>query len=185
MNSDFNLDEHHRQSIRLKEYDYSQEGLYFVTICVQKYACLFGQITEGKMCLSEIGEITGKLWYEIKNHASNIELHEFVVMPNHLHGIIEIIDANVGARHALPTRAGHALPLQTRFQNPGKNTLSSIVGSYKSAVSKYVHHLGFTKFSWQRNYYEHIIRNADSYTQIAQYIINNPINWKSDKFHIS
>lgn len=179
MNTTYNPDIHHRHSIRLQEYDYSQEGFYFVTICVQKYVCLFGEIIDGKMCLSTIGGIVNGLWNEIKNHVPNVQLHEFVVMPNHIHGIIEIMNegAIVGATHALPLR-------QSRFQNQGKNTLSSIVGSYKSAVSKHVHRLGFTKFTWQRNYYEHIIRDTDSHAQIAQYIINNPENWNNDKFYI-
>jgi REP element-mobilizing transposase RayT len=194
----YNPDIHHRHSIRLKEYDYSQAGLYFITICVKNNACLFGKITDGKICLSAIGAIADVLWHEIKNHAKNVELHEFVVMPNHIHGIIEIttddgVGATVGAGHALPlppqpqtadVRATHALP-QSRFQNQGKNTISSIVGSYKSAVSKHAHRLGFAEFAWQRNYWENIIRSSNDYTRIAQYIINNPINWNEDKFYIS
>ena len=211
----YNPNIHHRRSIRLKEYDYSQEGLYFVTICVQKHENMFGEIIEEKMCLSPIGIIADVLWYEIKNHAQNIELHEFVVMPNHIHGIIEIVGGtvetthvgamHVGVTHALPlqqqqtqqpqnenivraVRATHALPQslpQSRFQNQGKNTLSSIVGSYKSAVSKHAHRLGFAEFAWQRNYHENIIRNANDYALIEQYINNNPVNWDKDKFYIS
>ena len=185
----YNPNMHHRRSIRLKEYDYSQEGLYFVTVCVQKHANLFGEIIDEKMCLSPIGIIADVLWYEIKNHAQNIELHDFVVMPNHIHGIIEIVDGtvettHVGATHALPLPLSQPLP-QSRFQNQGKNTLSSIVGSYKSAVSKHAHRLGFTEFAWQRNYHEHIIRSANDYVLIEQYISNNPVNWDKDKFYIS
>ena len=183
---------HKRRSIRLQEYDYSQEGLYFVTICVNEHLCLFGQIKEDKMCLSVIGVIADVLWYEIKNHAINVELHNFVVMPNHIHGIIEIMantvdgndvdneNGNVGARHALPLQTQ-----QSRFQNQGKNTLSSIVGSYKSAVTKHAHRLGFAEFAWQRNYFEHIIRNTKDCNNIVEYITNNPVNWKQDKFYMT
>jgi len=177
---------HKRRSIRLKEYDYSQEGLYFITICVNEHLCLFGQIKEDKMRLSVIGVIADVLWYEIRNHAINVELHDFVVMPNHIHGIIEIMankdSDNVGARHALPLQTQTQ---QSRFQNQGKNTLSSIVGSYKSAVTKHAHRLGFAEFAWQRNYFEHIIRNTKDCNNIVEYITNNPVNWKQDKFYMT
>ena len=193
----YNPNIHHRRSIRLKEYDYSQAGLYFITICVKNNACLFGTIIDGKICLSAIGAIADVLWYEIKNHAINIELHEYVVMPNHIHGIIEIkmndaddgVGATVGATHALLVQS--QLPVQSsalsqsRFQNQGKNTISSIVGSYKSAVSKHAHRLGFAEFAWQRNYWENIIRSSNDHARIAQYIINNPLNWNEDKFYLS
>ncbi|MDR0606195.1 MAG: transposase [Bacteroidales bacterium] len=217
---------HHRRSIRLKGYDYSQEGLYFVTICVQNKECVFGKIIDGKIRLSPVGIIADVLWYEIKNHANNVDLGEFTVMPNHIHGII-LLGCNgdggnigggngdggdgggdggggngdggggdggggVGARHALPLRTEHAehaehaeraeQQMQSRFQNQGKNTLSSVVGSYKSTVSKHAHRLGFA-FSWQRNYYEHIIRNEQSYQNISNYIIHNPEKWQDDKFY--
>jgi len=215
---------HQRRSIRLREYDYSRIGLYFVTICVQNHECLFGKIDDEKMVLSPLGIIANVIWYEIKNHAKNVELHEFVVMPNHIHVIIEItndydlptatitatidtdIDTDtdtVGARHALPLQSPTQptvqmaaqptvqttmqLPPQTqpphsRFQNQGKNTLSSIVGSYKSAVSKHAHRLGFD-FAWQRNYWEHIIRDDDKHEIITKYIENNPILWETDRFY--
>jgi REP element-mobilizing transposase RayT len=143
----YNHDIHHRRSIRLKGYDYSQAGLYFVTICVQNMECVFGKIVDEKINLSPLGIIADVLWHEIKNHAHNVDLGEFTVMPNHIHGIIMLLgndgNDNVGARHALPLRTDQPdQPKQSRFQNQGKNTLSSIVGSYKSAVSKHAHRLG-------------------------------------------
>ena len=107
---DYNPNIHHRRSIRLKEYDYSQNGLYFVTICTNNQTHFFGEIVDGEMCLSIIGKIVGALWHEIKNHVPNVKLHEFIVMPNHVHGIIEITNhvaiqndnVAVGARHAPP-----------------------------------------------------------------------------------
>jgi REP element-mobilizing transposase RayT len=149
---------HHRRSIRLKEYDYSQAGLYFITICVQNRECVFGKIIDEKMQLSPLGIIADVLWHEIKNHAKNVDLGEFTVMPNHIHGIIIFCGDNndngdvvgVGARHALPLRRRQTKrtgqmeqSIPSRFQNQGKNTVSSVIGSYKSAVSKHAHQLDF------------------------------------------
>jgi REP element-mobilizing transposase RayT len=193
----YNPEIHHRHSIRLKEYDYSQAGLYFITICTQNRECLFGKIIDGKIQLSPLGIIADVLWHEIKNHVNNVDLGEFTVIPNHIHGIIMLgcegngddevgIGIVVGARHALPLhteRSAHTeQQIQSRFQNQGKNTLSSILGSYKSAMSKHAHRLGFA-FAWQRNYYEHIIRDKQSYQNISCYIIHNPEKWQDDKFH--
>ncbi|MDR0829716.1 MAG: hypothetical protein LBN95_06355 [Prevotellaceae bacterium] len=235
----YNPEIHHRRSVRIKNYDYSRRGLYCVTICTENRTNFFGEIIDEKMNLSNVGIIANVLWYEIPNHAQNVELHEFVIMPNHIHGILEFTDktdnnyvlhnenktaeAIVGAGYALPSmkngemainraeyalplmkngemainRAGHTLPLhpematmpkqrtgelpQSRFQNIGKNTLSSIIGSYKSAVTKHAHRLEFP-FGWQRNLWEHIIRDYEDYNRITEYILSNPKNWEKDKF---
>jgi REP element-mobilizing transposase RayT len=103
----YNPDIHHRRSIRLKGYDYSRNGLYFITICTHDSECLFGEIRSGEMILSHIGVIADVFWHEIKSHTKNVELHEFVVMPNHIHGIIEILP-HVGALHATPLRPHNA-----------------------------------------------------------------------------
>lgn len=143
------------------------------------------------MQLSRLGVIADVLWHEIKHHVANIELAEFVVMPNHVHGVLVLgsdsagaDSAAVGARHALPLQtASSSQPIgRQRFQNQGKNTLSSIVGSYKAAVSKHAHRLGF-EFGWQRNYWEHVIRNDDEYCRVAEYINNNPRSWALDKLN--
>jgi len=136
------LPQHHRKSIRLQEYDYSKKGLYFITICIQDRKCLFGKIENSKMILNNAGKIAYECWLEIPAHFPNTILHEHVIMPNHIHGIVEltqnIVDAAiVGAENFLPL--------------------------------------------WQRNYYEHIIRDEQSYQRISSYIINNPKNWKDDK----
>ncbi|KAA6318995.1 hypothetical protein EZS27_031063 [termite gut metagenome] len=196
--------DHVRRSIRLKGYDYSQAGLYFVTMCCQGKEHYFGEIANGKMILSQVGIIADVLWCETRNHANRVESGEFVVMPNHIHCIVMLNDmskimtetvntipigtadivgvTDVGARHALPLQQQLQLQPSSRFQNQGTNTLSSIIGSYKSAVSKHAHRLGFA-FTWQRNYYEHIIRNEQSHQNIYEYIINNPANWKDDTFY--
>lgn len=157
------------------------------------------------MKLSQIGVIADVLWYEIKNHWKNVKLGEFVIMPNHIHGII-ILEGNkrpgtmdddknsvdVGERHALPlhpstdqsrkkTAESEKTIGQKRYQNQGKNTISSIVGSYKSAVTKHANRLNL-KFEWQSLFYDHIIRDRESFQKISKYIQMNPENWKEDKF---
>jgi len=194
-------------STRMQNWDYGSNALYFVTLCTQKRICYFGEVHNGGMKLSATGAIADDIWHEIKNHTNNIELGEFVVMPNHVHGIIIITGNNdnilgdpvVETTHALSLPHSipipHSLPIppstnqppktigQKRFQHQGKNTLSSIIGSYKSAVSKHAHLLGYD-FEWQSRFYDHIIRNDTAFQKISEYIVNNPINWSEDKFFI-
>ena len=153
-----------RKSTRLRYWDYGSDGYYFITICTKDKMHHFGEVVEGKMVLSHVGVIANLLWYEIKNHTDNIELGEFIVMPNHIHGVL--ILNTVGARHASPLR----------------RTISSIVGSYKSAVSKHAHRLNFD-FTWQRNFYDHVIRDEVSHQKIAEYVVNNPVKWEEDRFY--
>ena len=160
----------HRRSIRLKEYDYSQPGAYFITIATFQRDCLFGQITNEEMQLNEFGKIAGECWYAIPEHFVNVELAAYVIMPNHVHGIIVTREnkllSSVGARHASP--------LPPRGVKP--NSLGAIIGSFKSAVTKRIGQ----KNIWQRNYYEHIIRNEKEWDKIHRYIESNPVNWGSD-----
>ncbi|NEW59721.1 transposase [Sulfurovum sp. bin170] len=158
-------------STRLQNWDYRWDGYYFITICPKDKEEYFGKIENGKMILSPLGVIADILWYEIKNHAKNIKLDVFVVMPNHIHGILilsgnETDEKNIG---------------QKRFQNQGKNSISSIVGGYKSAVTKHAHRLNF-EFGWQSRFYENIIRDEDRYMQIVDYVHQNPLKWENDKF---
>ena len=193
------------RSIRAQWWDYGRAAAYFVTICTKDRSHYFGEIQQGKMDLTPIGAIADVLWQEIKNHATDVELDAFVVMPNHIHGILilkknsESIakndvqtgkSNNVGTGNSNNVGTGHALSLQTqstpnpganRFQNIGNNTLSSIIGSYKSAVTRHSRRLGYT-FAWQARFHDHIIRNDEAYQRIAQYIRNNPRNWKEDTF---
>jgi REP element-mobilizing transposase RayT len=169
----------------------------------------FGVIENGKMQLSNVGVIADLMWYEIKNHANNIELGEFVVMPNHVHGILILNDnkshdnANVETLHATSndTTSNHqtidanvetlhatSLPNdnnKNQFMSsisPKSNTVSTIIRSYKSAVTKHCNRLGF-EFGWQTRFYDHIIRDANSFETIQNYITNNPMNWGKDKFY--
>ena len=182
-------------SARLQTWNYAWDAAYFVTICTKNREHFFGEIENAIMNLSAIGIIANDLWHEIKNHARNIQLGEFIVMPNHIHGIV-ILDGNdggddVGTLGIVET--GHALSLrpnpqstpqtpgQQRFQNPGKNSLSSIIGSYKSAVTKHAHRLKFN-FDWQSSFHDHIIRDDKSFQNISPYIKNNVQNWSDDRF---
>lgn len=163
-------------STRLQNWDYGWDGSYFVTICTKNREHSFGKVVNGIMHLSHVGIIADVLWYEIKNHARNIELGEFQVMPNHIHGIIII-------------NSGHALSLQyqpgsigrNRFQNQCQNTLSSIIGSYKSAVTKHVNRLHLD-LTWQTRFHDQIIWNERAFQNISEYIKNNPRNWGKDRF---
>jgi len=172
------------QSTRLQHWDYSWNAAYFVTLCSKNKQACFGQVINEQMQLSSLGILADVLWFEIKNHAKNIELNAFVVMPNHLHGILILQNEtpDVETRHALSLQKSKTLG-QQRFQNQGKNSLSSIIGSYKSAVTKHAHRLGFD-FSWQPRFYEHIIRNEKSYQYIENYILENPKKWSLDRFYI-
>ena len=185
-------------SARLQNWDYRWAGAYFITICTQNREHYFGEIENGEMQLSSIGIIADVMWHEIKNHSKTIEFDSFVVMPNHIHGILILngIDTDiVNDNGNVVVETGHALSLQSqsqsqtektigqkRFQNIGNNSISSIVGSYKSAVTKHTHRLGF-EFNWQTRFYDHIIRNDDSFKKIQTYIGENPAKWHDDKFY--
>ncbi len=180
----YNPDVHHRQSIRLKGYDYSQAGAYFVTICTQKRQHLFGEIVNGEMQLNDAGGLAHQCWDAIPVHFPNVDLDQFVVMPNHVHGIIWIID-NVGAKHLSPLQCGtshrakHLSPLQCGTSQ----TIGSIVRGFKIGVNKWMRKNTDIHEVWQRNYWEHILRNDDELNRIRQYIRNNPKNWETDKLN--
>ena len=177
-------------STRLQHWDYRWDGYYFITICTKDKEDYFGEIVNAEMRLSSIGIIANILWYEIKNHSKNIELDAFVVMPNHIHGILIMSDNEITAetRHALSLHAHTQLQTDNptigrrRFQNQGKNSISSIVGAYKSAVSRHAHRLGFD-FSWQGRFYDNIIRDDKSHKKIVEYVQSNPLKWEEDRFY--
>ncbi|MFZ4456695.1 MAG: transposase [Bacteroidales bacterium] len=216
----YNPEIHHRRSIRLKGYNYAESGLYFITLCTQDRAHLFGKIVapkggKGKMILNQFGQIAWDEWMQSRSIRDNVKLHEFVVMPNHIHGIVEIT-----ANKAKENSAG-------KFQSPSQ-TIGSIIRGYKIATIKRIKNLiekegeigknlgkgelnpnsniislegesstGELQFAptiaptnlnlkiWQRNYYEHIIRDEQSHQRISEYIINNPAKWAEDKFYKS
>jgi len=137
------------------------------------------------MQLSPIGEIAHTFWYEIPNHFPHVYLDEFVVMPNHIHGIV-ILDDPYNKSWSYPdqnnstnTLSPKLTPGQKRFQNQGQNTVSSIIGSYKSVVTRNARKIN-PDFVWQPRFWDNIIRDKKSYQRIRRYIINNPKNWKTD-----
>ncbi len=182
---------HHRRSLRLQGYDYSQAGWYFITICSHNREFLFGDIIDGEMKLNDAGKIADECWIEIPKHFPNAILHDYVVMPNHIHGIVELTGGNnVGAEDLLPPQENiEYVPKQNAFQKMIPRSIGSIVKGFKIGVTKWFRYERVENFQpqqtvWQRNYHEHIIRNEQSYHKISEYIINNPRNWNIDKFSL-
>jgi putative transposase len=164
--------DHHRRSIRLKDYDYAQPGGYFVTIVTQSRKCLFGEIVEAEMRLSDAGRIIQTAWNDLPNHYANFEVDTFVVMPNHIHGIINLVDLPVGAGFKpAPTNAGT------------RHSLSEMVRAFKTFSARRINNSRNTSGTsvWQRNYFEHVIRSEESLHRIRQYIIDNPAQWEFDR----
>ncbi|MCX6122637.1 MAG: hypothetical protein NTX44_13590 [Ignavibacteriales bacterium] len=171
------------ESTRLKGYDYSQPGEYFVTVNTNNHECLFGTVIEEEMRLSPVGKIAKNCWEEIPKHFHNIDLDEFVIMPNHVHGIIIInendttVDSKFKGRDVqLNVSTGKMV-----WKSPKRGSLGTIIRSYKSAVSKWCHDNDFDNFEWQSRYYDHIIRGEKELQNIRDYIINNPIKWFLEK----
>ena len=249
----YNPSIHHRHSIRLKGYDYSREGLYFITICCHNRAHLFGKVVDGAMVLNEYGQVAFNEWMKTPEVRPNVELGEFVVMPNHVHGIVRITvrgelhsPYNEGESHS-PNCDGESsngessngeshsshgesyssdcrdvlnTPYSEGDNKMGENispdykgefnspqpyspqpyspqryssqresplrgpsqTIGAIVRGYKSAVTKKLNELGVGRTVWQRDYWDHIIRDEQSYYNISKYIENNPSKWNDDKF---
>ncbi len=163
---------HQRKSIRLRGYDYTQAGAYFVTICTYQRECLFGEIMNEEMVLNELGVIANECWRALPEHFPRVELGAFVVMPNHVHGIVIITESKVGAQHAAPLRQ------QSINVKPG--SLGAIVRSFKAAATRRIGREQGISGIWQRNYYEHIIRNEVGLHRITAYIEANHANWETD-----
>ncbi len=176
----FDPDKQHRQSILLRGYDYSQAGAYFITVCTQGRECLFGEIIDGNMRLNGYGRVVGDEWLRSTEIRREIELDEWVVMPNHIHAIIAIINHRRGDRPVAPTREN----IQShRLRGPRPKSISALLAGFKSAVTKQINQIRRTPSVpvWQRNYYEHVIRNEHELTRIRQYIANNPAQWALDR----
>ena len=178
MNQMYNSEKHHRRSIRLKGYDYSLAGTYFVTICVKERKCVFGDVQNSNVVLSPIGEIVYQCWNEIPNNFNSVKLYVFIVMPNHLHGIVVMTNDCRGVQLNAPTRNASNF---YGLISPKQKTLSVIIRTFKAAVTTQCRKNNYHFFEWQRNYYEHIVRNEDELNRIREYIINNPLQWQFDK----
>lgn len=192
----YNPDIHHPRSLRLKEFDYSSEGAYFVTLCVQGGQYLFGDVADDEMKLSDAGRMVLSVWSELPRYGSSIAVDEFIMMPNHVHGIIFLNNVGAGPRACpdngtpTPTRRTNRLHKSGRPQGgaPYMISLPDLVHRFKSlTTSRYRSGViqsywpPFVGKLWQRNYYEHIIRNESELTRIRAYIRDNPLNWETDE----
>lgn len=171
-----NIKTYHRRSIRLPEYDYTEPGAYFITICAYGRQCVFGEIVGGEMILNKWGEVASGEWIKTEQIRSGVRIDEFVVMPNHLHAIL-LIDACRGTMHRAPTETWE------QFGKPVSSSVPTIVRSYKASVTRQINRSRQTPWLpvWQRNYYEHIIRSEDGLHLVRQYICENPLRWETDE----
>lgn len=197
---------HHRRSIRLQKYDYSENGAYFITICTKNRECLFGKIIKGQIVLNDVGKMIQSTWNEIPQFYRGIEIDVFQVMPNHIHGIIviqnEFMPVGAGPRACPNCKSKYAGPRacpneQTQINGQLQGvaptlSLCDIVHRFKTLTTKkYIdnvknnHWPPFNNKLWQRNYYEHIIRTEKSLNDIREYILNNPFNWAQDELFLS
>ena len=165
-----------RRSLRLKDYDYTQSGAYFVTICAQRKSCLFGRIVNDAMQLNDAGEMIQQVWHELPSHYPGVDIDAFVVMPNHVHGIIVLESEPGQAPGAALTDQGSTM------------SLGDVVHRFKSLTTAQYRHgvktkgwRTFPRQLWQRDYYEHVIRNEEELNRIRQYIIANPVQWALDR----
>ena len=174
------------ESTRLRRWDYANAGCYFVTICTRDREPFLGDVLGGEVRLSTIGEIAQNGWREIPGHCPSAGLDEFVVMPNHIHGIVVIDDRDAEQHRDIAGGRDVACNVSTPDQNtsrisPRPGSLSAIIRSYKSAVTRQVRQSGRRDFAWQPRFYEHIIRNDKSLCKIRCYIRNNPLEWDKDR----
>ena len=181
----YDLQIHHKRSIRLKGYDYSQPGWYFITICIKNRQMLFGEVADEKIVLNKWGKLAEKEWQKTSEIRKNIKLDQYVIMPNHIHGIIGIVDEDdfsKGTMHRAPTDPSSTLE---QYGKPVSGSIPTIIRSYKAAVTKKINILRQTPGAvvWQRNYYEHIIRDEKELNRIQKYIIDNPAKWQNDKYY--
>jgi putative transposase len=227
----YNPDKHHRRSIRLKGFDYSSPGAYFITICTQHRECLFGEIADGEMMLNRFGKMVATHWVNLAKHHPHVQLDEFTIMPNHVHGIIvlthvESVDPLVGEGFDDPisdkidpwtTKPALNDPSRSHSSSPNKNRalhiscdragfgdrvldgterllakpaptvhgISEIIRGFKTFSARRINQIRQTSGLpvWQRNYYEHIIRDESVFENIRQYIRNNPKSWTQDQLH--
>ena len=190
----YNPEIHHRQTLRLQGYDYSRPGLYFITICTQHREVLFGDVVDGRMVLNAGGRIAQTCWLDIPNHFPHAILDEFVIMPNHVHGIIMITELNGNDGGGGETGAKNISPYQEQKQSSDNNisthqgfrspsgTIGSMIRGFKIGVTKWFRQNTGIYTVWQRNYYENIVHSEKSLIRIRKYIIANPLKWQADRF---
>ncbi len=172
-----------RKIIRLKNYNYSRPGYYFVTICTEGMVNYFGRIVGGKMYLNKFGKITERNWIDIPNHFSNISIDQFVVVPDHVYGIIIVVSAYMWTLQSdNDDQCNHAYMRTLYNCDRTKMAVPKIMQLYKSSVTKEINRIqNEFHFQWQKSYYDHVIRNKQSLNQIRRYIKNNPLKWEEGK----
>jgi REP element-mobilizing transposase RayT len=189
-----------RKSIRLKDYDYTQQGVYYVTVCVNDRKCVFGDVRNCEMVLNECGKMVDKWWQELKRKYNMIEIDEYKIMPNHLHGIIVIVGADLCVRPDNGDNVNNNrinnydidninIKRQTCRSAPTP-MVGTIIQWFKTmSLNEYIRNVknnNWPKFDirfWQRNFYEHVIRYESDLARIREYIINNPANWEKDEYY--
>jgi putative transposase len=197
---------HYRRSVRLKGYDYAGPGAYFVTICVRERECALGRVVDGAMELNDCRRMVATTWQRIPRFFPQVELDAWVVMPNHVHGIIVIVDGVRGRGDAFPSEghddesvsgeqelnetktpfAENVAPTGTpRPAGPPSGSLGAIVSNFKSLTTRRFNRMRKTPGVplWQRGFYEHIIRNERELDAVRQYIADNPLKWELDRYH--
>lgn len=169
----FDPDIHHRRSLRLRHYDYSQAGAYFITICTHNRECLFGNVESDTVLLNDVGRVVQGVWGVLPVNFPGVVLDAFVIMPNHIHGVIVLNDA--GAQFIAPDNNQGAIN-----RTP---TLGEIIRAFKARCTHGINQLRSTQEMpvWQRNFYEHVIRGESSLREIREYIANNPAQWAFDR----
>ncbi len=191
----YNPKVHHRQSIRLRKYDYSQPGWYFITICTYERRMIFGDIVDGQMILNSTGKIVERYWCKITSNYRHLNLHDFVIMSNHFHGIIQLVGAqfiapnlDVAPNSGIVSELNQGAISQCAINQGAINrapTIGEIVRGFKArctwAINKSIDMRGVPV--WQRNYHEHIIRNQEAYSAITEYVRTNPQRWQEDTYH--
>jgi putative transposase len=186
----YDPNKHHRRSTRLKNYDYTTPGAYFITICTYQRECLFGEIINGSMQLNRLGLVVAAHWQNLPKYHPRLNLDKFVVMPNHVHGILLLADLFVGAGFGdhLNGLTGNTLakPAPTDAAlSTQEYSISEIVRGFKTFSSRQINQIRHAQGVpvWQRNYYDRIIRDQAALQQIRQYIDNNPLSWQQDQLH--
>jgi putative transposase len=201
----YNPQIHHRRSIRLKGYDYTRCGVYYVTICTYKRECLFGEVVDGNMMLNPFGRVVATYWERLPRHFPRVQLGTWVVMPNHIHGIIIITDdddgdAGRGEAFLQPYSITTGVeddriesrqspdaecPAPTMVANAPSGSVAAIIGNVKSTITRRINQMRHTPGAevWQRNYWENIIRTPESHARIEDYIFANPARWRADDLH--
>jgi putative transposase len=167
-----------RRSVRLPKYDYSNVEMYFATICSSERRCIFGRVHANNVVLTPLGEIIRNCWTEIPHHFPNIKIETYVVMPNHIHGILTIQTKLPNDNQQVKSTVS-----MEAFGKPRQGSLPTIIRSFKSAVSKRARESGSVSSEpiWQKGYYEHVIRNTKEYVEITNYILQNPARWADDE----